>query len=118
MRTTLKCKAESIAELKPKTEFEIELVILLDKQDFTDFANDLLEDQLFITEHKDLMFTDNFNVEHCLLVTYDGADYGILVQSEGYDYARYTAWFNVDLNTMLYRSVKYPPEVHDGKSPF
>jgi hypothetical protein len=38
MKATLKCKAESLKELLPKSNVTIEKTILLDKQDFTDLV--------------------------------------------------------------------------------
>ena len=40
------------------------------------------------------MFNDENGVWNAILVTAKEIDYGILVQSEGYDYARYTAFIS------------------------
>ena len=114
MKATLKCKAESLKELLPKSNVTIEKTILLDKQDFTDFSYDLLEDWGFIKENKKSMFSDMLG-EHCLLIMYDGADFGILVQSEGYDYARYTAYIEIWEDTPLGVVEKYPKELFDDE---
>jgi len=38
------------------------------------------------------MYCDKDDVFHCILVTSNEHDFGILVESEGYHYARYTAY--------------------------
>ena len=46
----------------------------------------------FIKENIELMYCDNEGTFHCILVTSEKHDFGILVESEGYHYARYTAY--------------------------
>ena len=101
-------KVETIAELMPKTEAYVEMTILLDKDDFDEFASDLLEDRDYIKDNVDKMYVDNNDVEHCILVTYDGSEDGILVQSEGYHYARYSAYFGIPEDYCYFNVVKYP----------
>ena len=52
-------------------------------------------DYQFIAENTDLMYVehedDNSWISHCLLVMGESSDDGILVESEGADYARYSA---------------------------
>ena len=69
----------------------IEKVIELSNEDFTKFTEDFFEDKEFITENIDLMYTDENSIWHTIMVVTEGNDIGILVESEGYDYARYTA---------------------------
>ena len=113
MKVTMRRKVETLAELMPKTEAVVELTILLDKDDFDDFANDLLEDRDFIKENVDKMYVDNFDVEHCILVTYNGSEHGILVQSEGYHYARYSAYFAIPEDYYYINKMIYPKETYD-----
>ena len=113
MKVTMRRKVETIAELMPKTEAVVELTVLLDKEDFEEFANDLLEDRDFIKDNVDKMYVDNFVVEHCILVTYDGSEHGILVQSEGYHYARYSAYYEIPEDYYYINKVRYPKEKHD-----
>ena len=40
------------------------------------------------------MYVDEDGVWHAILVTAKEVDYGIVVQSEGYDYARYAAFIS------------------------
>lgn len=77
-------------EMKPK-KCIIEKIIQLKDSDFEYFSKHLLEKYSFIASNTDYMF-DEEDCRHVLLVTGDHQPHGILVQSAGYDYARYTAW--------------------------
>jgi len=77
---------------EPKCEYVIEKVIELPENDYLAFANDLLKDSAVIKANNGLMFVDADGVWHCILVKAKGGSDGILVESEGYDYARYTAY--------------------------
>lgn len=113
MKATLRCKADSIAELLPKHEIIVEKVILLDGDDMKDFENDLLEDRDFIKDNVEFMYQDNNKVEHCILVMRDGEHYGIVVQSEGYHYARYSAYFEITEGFECDIWEVYPKTKHD-----
>lgn len=43
------------------------------------------------------MSRDECGVYHCIFITSDEHDFGILVESEGYKYARYTAYLSKTL---------------------
>ena len=51
-----------------------------------------LADHDFIKEHLPNLKTDEFHAIPCMLVLGEGVDDGILVDPQGYDYARYTAY--------------------------
>ena len=70
---------------------KVEAVVELDRNRFCDFQTHLFENQEFIKEHRDLMYQDRDGVSHCLLVLGEGEEDGILVESEGSLYARYSA---------------------------
>lgn len=72
-------------------EVKIEKSITLPKDEFQRFADNLLDDSDIVKENLDLMRVDENKVWHCIKVTAKGLPYSILVESEGYDYARYTA---------------------------
>lgn len=112
-RVDMRRKAETIAELTPKNEIIIEKVILLDADTMHDFKNDLLEDWDFIKDNVDYMYQDTNKVEHCILVMREGDDYGVVVQSEGYPYARYSAYFNVPEDFGCWRWEVYPQKRYD-----
>lgn len=91
MKTNFIRKATS-NELIPQDEFVIEKEVIIDKDLFECFIKDPLNDYDFIKENLELMFCDKDEVYHCIFVTSESHDYGILVESEGYSYARYTAY--------------------------
>ncbi|MBR2434025.1 MAG: hypothetical protein IKB22_00995 [Lentisphaeria bacterium] len=72
-------------------ECEIEKVVELTREEFHHFKNNLLDDYDFISENSDLMCVDKMGTIHCILVLGDDYDEGILVNSEGSSYARYSA---------------------------
>lgn len=68
--------------------FEVAKVIELGRDDFHHFWNNLLEDQEFIKRDKHLL---NHAANGVLLVLGEGYEDGVLVDPQGYDYARYSA---------------------------
>ena len=66
-------------------------VIRLPEAAFDSFSNNLLRDHDFIKENNTLMGRGEDGKRHCMLVVGEGRRDGILVDSSGYDYARYTA---------------------------
>lgn len=90
MRTNFIRKAEP-RELIPEDEFVIEKVVELSDRSFSCFIHDPLNDYDFIRDNKEHMWIDEHEVWHCILVKCPGCDFGILVNSEGSNYARYSA---------------------------
>jgi len=95
-------KAINIDELKTPTdlirggyEYVIEKVIELEQDEYDEFAANLMDHYDFIEENNDLMFVDTADVWHCILVKAKDAADGILVESEGYTYARYAAFYTL-----------------------
>lgn len=70
---------------------KVEAVVELDQDQFHTFQNHMVCDYDFIHEHLEYMYRDRNGVSHCLLVLCEGKDDGVLIESEGYDYARYSA---------------------------
>jgi hypothetical protein len=83
---------ESFSRLRQDDVFKIEKVIRLQPEEFEIYANDLQSDQPFIIANADLMRMDKNKIWHCLLVKDTASERGILVESDGYDYARYAAY--------------------------
>lgn len=87
---------QAIFERKPSNfmphEFEIAKTIQLPAAQFQSLLVAPLRDYDFIKEHADLMCCDEHNVFHCLLLTGEGRNDGLLVESEGYGYCRYAAY--------------------------
>lgn len=72
-------------------ECVIEKVIRLSAEEYAAFTQSLLHDYDFIEENRELM-GEKDGVWHCLLVTGEGMEEGVLVQSEGASYARYSSF--------------------------
>lgn len=68
----------------------IEDIVELDEKAFAQLHSNLLQDFDFIGDRKDLMHK-NGSGWHCLLVLGKGQNDGVLIESEGYCYARYSA---------------------------
>lgn len=69
-------------------EIIVEKVITLYGRSFSELKDHPLRDDPYIAENRDLMYIDDNDAAHCLLmVDYDSGD-GILVESEGSSYAR------------------------------
>jgi len=69
----------------------IQDVIELPESEYARFYQNLLDDYDFIAEHQDAMFYKDGH-EHALLVLGEGQKDGILVSSEGTNYARYSSF--------------------------
>ena len=69
----------------------IQNVIELPESEYARFYQNLLDDYDFIAEHQDAMFYKDGH-EHALLVLGEGQKDGILVSSEGTNYARYSSF--------------------------
>ena len=70
----------------------VEKTVELSADWFDHFSQNLLNDYDFILENADCMYQEQNGVSHCLLVLGEGRDDGILVESEGSAYARYSAF--------------------------
>ncbi len=73
------------------TRVEVVKIIQLSAQQYRHFSANLLQDMPFIAANKDLTGWYK-EVTRCLLVTTRGNRDGILVDSQGYNYARYSAY--------------------------
>ncbi len=84
-----------ILEHKPNFKFyqaKVEKIIRLAEKDFENFLRSPMDYQEFIKENTDLMHVDESGVYHCLLVTGEGHRDGVMVEAEGYGYARYASY--------------------------
>ena len=91
---------------------EIVKVIELTQEQYRHFCAHLLEDIPFITANRELMGGGSDGVTRCLLVTTRNIRGGLLIDSQGYDYARYAADL-LDKSALDLRDV--PMEHHDLK---
>lgn len=71
---------------------KIDAVEELPHREFSAFSQGLLTDTDIIAAHQDNMFQDEDGVRHTLLVLDSDSQDGVLVDSQGYSYARYAAW--------------------------
>lgn len=83
-------------QIVPQDDYVIEKLVEIPLKQFNKFIDNMLGDYNFIKEHKDLMYTDNNNVWHAIIVTAKEINYGILVQADGASYARYSAFIRKD----------------------
>lgn len=74
-------------------EFCVERIVVLSDAEYREYkASGLAGDQVFLFENMDKMWFDPAALcWHCLLIKGKTSKDGILVESEGYSYARYTA---------------------------
>ena len=75
----------------PVRDCVIEKIVELSEEEYRQFKNNLLRDTGFIAESADFMLMDGNGLNHCLLVLDKNNSEGVLIQSEGYDYARYAS---------------------------
>ena len=72
-------------------EFRVVKVINLPIEKYAEFSKHLCRYYDFIEENKELMQVKD-GVRQCILVTGEGVDEGILVESDGAPYARYSSF--------------------------
>jgi hypothetical protein len=70
----------------------IETVNVMSNEEYEEFTSALLMDKSFIAYRKEDMFTDSSGQVHCILAMNDESGDGILIDSNGYDYARYVSF--------------------------
>ncbi len=80
--------------MEGQMKFQVEQVVVLSDGDYRQFKETgFLEDQIFLFANDDKMWFDpNQLCWHCVLVKGETSRDGILVESEGYSYARYAAY--------------------------
>lgn len=73
--------------------FQIEKQVVLTDTDYAEFASNMKEDYEFLfSNHRSMYYEPDRQCWHCLFVTGEHAAGGILVDSEGYSHAEYSAW--------------------------
>jgi len=78
-------------EKMPVRKCIIEAVITIPDSEFKEFQEGLYESQPFIRDNLDKMYVGKSGEYHTILVVGDESPDGVLVESEGYDYARYVS---------------------------
>lgn len=74
-------------------DFEVIAVEILPHSVFTRFQKNMLNDYDFIVPFADDMYVDSNDVVHAMLVLDEEGEDGILINSEGSYYGRYTSYF-------------------------
>lgn len=69
----------------------IDMIHILPENEYRAFTRNMLDDYDFIEQHSDKMCVDRNGITHCLLVMGEGVEDGVLVNSEGSSYGRYTS---------------------------
>ncbi len=87
IKANLMCKPSNFQ----MDDCQIEKVVELSHAEFCRLRVAPLEDQPFIAENKSCMYSQD-GVPHCLLALGEGSNDGVLIEAEGYDYARYAAY--------------------------
>lgn len=97
--------------------FHVTKVIEMPEQRYREFARNLLSDQAFISKNIENMGQVHSGMTYCLLVTCHGWPDGILINCEGYDYARYAAYIQ-DKSRIERKDVPVErlPDVHRPRS--
>ena len=92
-------KASSVWELvgkapfSEKARFQITKVIELPKEQYRRYMNELLRDVSFISRNvSDMGFDGKTETFLCLFVTCRDVNTGLLIEADGFDYARYAAF--------------------------
>lgn len=75
----------------PVSNCVIEHIIELPEAEYNHFRSNLLQYADFIAKNKEWMYLDENRTRHCLLVLGNNQPEGVLVASDGYDYARYAS---------------------------
>lgn len=83
--------------LRKRSDFNVhrcvvEKALAVSHEDFLELKNYPLRDNDLIAENVDLMYCDSENNFHCLLIYDNKQGDGILIESEGYSYARYAQY--------------------------
>ena len=103
-----------------ETSFRVEQVVVLSDEQYRQFKEcGLVEDQIFLFEYNGKMWFDPGDLcWHCVLVKGETSRDGVLVEAEGYSYARYAA-FAPDCSRLRLRDApvhyEYPTKAPEQK---
>lgn len=89
-KTNLKIKSPLIRkEALEAQDHSIDYVVKLSTDEYFSLLHYPLNDRDFIKDFNDKMYQDNTGLNHSIIAYTEDYNDGILIQSEGYDYARY-----------------------------
>jgi len=87
-------RRERIKKRSGGKAYVVEKIIELESIDFENLSTDLLADRQYIADNRDLMFSGNNNVWHCILIVQRGkSDVGILVESKKMEFPMFAALY-------------------------
>ena len=92
-------------EIQP-VRCDIVCVVELSTAEFYDLQFNPLADHAFIKEHLRDLKTNEFHSIPCILALGAGVDDGILVDPQGYNYARYTAYIPMARHLLQYEQTE------------
>ena len=92
----------------------VEKVVELSESEYARFYQSPLAEYDFISKHRGAMRQDADGTRHCLLVLGENQEDGILVDAEGYDYARYHAFSSQGPPALSPGSVPYNSKIQSG----
>lgn len=91
----------------------IDKIVELPEAEYKYFKSAPLRDMTFIAENTGVMHKDENGMAHCLLVLGEGCSDGVLIEAEGYHYARYSSFMpgarefvNARLNNLADKIIK------------
>jgi hypothetical protein len=87
LNAVFRCKE---SEFDPKA-CVVDKIVELDYREYEDFRSNMLRDQPFIAEFNSTLRPSGDGTLHCLLVLGEDHEDGVLIDTQGYDYARYSA---------------------------
>ena len=73
-------------------EYIIERAVTISSAEFDYICKHLLEDTRYVKDNLDVMYCDENNKLHCLLMINESTGNGLLINSEGSEYARYHSY--------------------------
>lgn len=91
----LNCKEELLmaSQDDEQARYKIERIIEVTKTEYQRLSNDFFLPRPYIADHwDDMWFDDEEECWHCIMIRTPNAKEALLVESEGFGYARYTAF--------------------------
>ena len=85
---------------------EVAEVVEISHEEFNELKSNPLQDYSFIAENKDKLEYENVSTVPCIMFLDRDGDDGVLVDPQGYDYARYSAY--ISNARQLCRLGRYP----------
>jgi hypothetical protein len=97
----------------PVWDCVIDKIVELPETEYKYFKSAPLRDMSFIAQNVEVMHKDENGTAHCLLVLGEGCSDGVLIEAEGYNYARYSSYMpgarefvNTRLNNLADQIIK------------